>query len=218
MAFRGHRRLSVSLATGLIAMLLLACTASATAKPAGGGAAGGIAGCPTAAPAKAAAGTSSTATIDTPNGKIVIKLEADLGPAAVGNFVALAKCGYYDGVVFHRLVPGFVIQGGDGQYGRKATLSKQRVGGGGPGYEFKDDPVTTAYTRGTVAMANAGPNTNGSQFFIVLDDNTSLEPKYSILGHVTAGMEVVDAIAAMPTSGDAAVDPVPMTKVTITTP
>jgi cyclophilin family peptidyl-prolyl cis-trans isomerase len=213
---RTGRPLRLALAMSLIATLLLACATSATPKPAGG--AGSIAGCPTAAPAKAAAGTTSTATIDTPQGKIVIKLEADLGPAAVGNFVALAKCGYFDGVVFHRLVPGFVIQGGDGQYGRKVSLNKQRVGGGGPGYEFKDDPVTTAYTRGTVAMANAGPDTNGSQFFIVLDDNNGLKPLYSILGHVTVGMEVVDTIAAMPTSGDSAIDPVPMTKVTVTTP
>jgi len=139
----------------------------------------------------------------------------------VGNFIALANCGYFDGVVFHRLVPGFVIQGGDGQYGRLASLNKSRVGGGGPGYEFADDPVKVAYTRGTVAMANAGPNTNGSQFFIVLGDSNGLDPLYSILGHVTSGMEVVDAIAAMPNAGgqgNAAVDPVPMTHVTITTP
>ncbi len=210
-------------ASTLIAMLLLACTTSATSRPAGAGAAGagGIAGCPASVPAKAAAGTTSTATIATPKGTIVIKLEADLGPLAVGNFVALANCGYFDGVVFHRLVPGFVIQGGDGQYGRSPNVDKSRVGGGGPGYEFKDDPVRTAYTRGTVAMANAGPDTNGSQFFIVLDDNSGLDPLYSVLGHVTSGMEVVDAIAAMPNSGgqsNAAVDPVPMTKVTIATP
>jgi peptidyl-prolyl cis-trans isomerase B (cyclophilin B) len=225
-AFRGHRRLNVSLAVGLVAVLLLACSTSATAKPAGGGGAGGIAGCPTAAPAKAAAGTSSTATIDTPKGKIVIKLEADLGPAAVGNFVALATCGYYDGVVFHRLVPGFVIQGGDGQYGRKASLNATRVGGGGPGYTIADDPVTATYGRGVVAMARtANPHSQGSQFFIVLSDDArqalSSANTYAIMGHVTAGMEVADAIAAMPNSGDpanAALDPVPMTHVTITTP
>jgi cyclophilin family peptidyl-prolyl cis-trans isomerase len=150
-----------------------------------------------------------------------MKLEGDLGPKAVGNFIALAKCGYFDGVVFHRLVPGFVIQGGDGQYGHLANLNKTRVGSGGPGYKFADDPVKVAYTRGTIAMANAGPNTNGSQFFIVLGDNSGLDPLYSILGHVTSGMDVVDAIAAMPNSGgqgNAAVDPVPMTHVTITTP
>jgi cyclophilin family peptidyl-prolyl cis-trans isomerase len=218
-------------ASALLAALLVACSTSATPKPSteassgGRGAsspAGGAgSGCPTSAPAPAAAGSTATATIATPKGTIVVKLEGDLGPRAVGNFVALAKCGYFDGVVFHRLVPGFVIQGGDGQYGRLANLNKSRVGGGGPGYEFGDDPVKVAYTRGTVAMANAGPNTNGSQFFIVLADNNGLDPLYSILGHVTSGMDVVDAIAAMPNAGgqgNAAVDPVPMTHVTITTP
>jgi cyclophilin family peptidyl-prolyl cis-trans isomerase len=219
-----HRLAAGSLAGTLVATLLLACSTSPTPAPSkggGGGGAAGIAGCPTSAPAKAPAGTTATATIDTPKGRIVIKLEADRGPAAVGNFVALAKCGFYDGVVFHRLVPGFVIQGGDGQYGRLASLDKTRVGNGGPGYQFKDDPVTTPYIRGTVAMANSGPNTNGSQFFIVLADDTGLQPLYSVLGHVTSGMDVVDAIAAMPNSGgqsNAAIDPVPMTYIVITTP
>ena len=229
---RAVRRAARALvAVGLVGSLLLACSASATPKPStagsgGGTGAGGISGCPTAAPAKAAAGTSSTMTIDTPKGKIVIKLEADLGPAAVGNFVALAQCGYYDGVVFHRLVPGFVIQGGDGQYGRQASLNKSKVGGGGPGYTIDDDPVKAIYGRGVVAMARTpSPHSQGSQFFIVLSDDArqalASANSYAIMGHVTAGMEVVDAIAAMPNSGgqsNAAVDPVPMTKVTVSTP
>jgi cyclophilin family peptidyl-prolyl cis-trans isomerase len=165
-------------------------------------------------------------TIDTPKGKIVFKLEADLGPAAVGNFVALAQCGYYDGVVFHRLVPGFVIQGGDGQYGRQASLNKSKVGGGGPGYTIDDDPVKATYGRGVVAMARTpNPHSQGSQFFIVLSDDArqalASANTYAIMGHVTSGMEVVDAIAAMPNSGgqaNAAIDPVPMTKVTVSTP
>ena len=219
-----RRSLRGAFAVALLVPLLAACIGQPAGTPkasaANGGGAGGIAGCPTSVPAKAAAGSTATATIQTPKGTIVIKLEADLGPLAVGNFIALAKCGYFDGVVFHRLAPGFVIQGGDGQYGRLPNVSS-RVGGGGPGYEFKDDPVTSPYTRGTVAMANAGPDTNGSQFFIVLADNNGLDPLYSILGHVTSGLDTVDTIAAMPNSGgqsNAAIDPVPMTKVTITTP
>jgi len=149
----------------------------------------------------------------------VIKVDPKLGPHAAANFVALAECGYYDGVIFHRLMPGFVIQGGDGQFGREPNLSDS-VGQGGPGYEFADDPVTVPYKRGTVAMANSGPNTNGSQFFIVLADS-GLDPNYSVFGEVTSGMDVVDAIAAGPNSGGQsgrALDPVPMTKVTVTTP
>jgi cyclophilin family peptidyl-prolyl cis-trans isomerase len=148
----------------------------------------------------------------------VIDVSGALGPRAAANFLALAECGYYDGVVFHRLSPGFVIQGGDGQFGRISSLDRASVGSGGPGYEFPDDPVTVPYTRGTVAMANSGPNTNGSQFFVCLADLPSLPPSYSVFGTVTSGMDVVDAIAAMPNEGgqaQLAVDPVPMTKVTV---
>jgi cyclophilin family peptidyl-prolyl cis-trans isomerase len=148
--------------------------------------------------------------IKTSKGSITIKVEADLGPLAAGNFVALAACGYYDGVVFHRLVPGFVIQGGD----------PTGTGGGGPGYEFANDPVTVPYSRGVVAMANAGPGTNGSQFFVVLADS-GLNPDYSVFGRVTAGMDVVDAIAAMPNSGgqaNAALEPVAMDALTVSNP
>jgi cyclophilin family peptidyl-prolyl cis-trans isomerase len=168
----------------------------------------------------------ATLTVDTPKGTIVMKLEADLAPAAVGNFLALARCGYYDGVVFHRLVPGFVIQGGDGQFGKSSALDRSRVGQGGPGYTIDDDPVTAPYGRGVVAMARTPqPHSEGSQFFIVLADaaRPALESAntYAIMGHVTSGMDVVDAIAAMPNSGEpnnAALDPVPMTKVTVNTP
>ena len=170
---------------------------SASAATGSGGTAS--AACPKSAPAPAANASTSTATIETPKGNIVIKVDPKLGPHAAANFVALAECGYYDGVIFHRLMPGFVIQGGDGQFGREPNLSDS-VGQGGPGYEFADDPVTVPYKRGTVAMANSGPNTNGSQFFIVLADS-GLDPNYSVFGEVTSGMDVVDAIAAGPNSG-----------------
>jgi len=153
----------------------------------------------------------ASATIHTEKGDIQVDLYSDSAPKAAGNFVDLAKCGFYDGVGFHRLAPGFVIQGGD-------PLGN---GSGGPGYEFKDDPVTVPYKRGTVAMANAGPDTNGSQFFICLADLTSLPPSYSVFGHVTSGMDVVDTIATMPNSGppaNSALQPVAMTKVTVSTP
>ena len=191
--------------------------------PVGGSAAaasgsGGSGACPTSQPAPLAKGQQRTVTIETPKGTIAIKVEADLGPNAAGNFVALAACGYYNGVVFHRLVPGFVIQGGDGQFGRTPNVDPTKIGQGGPGYQFADDPVTVPYARGTVVMANAGPGTNGSQFFICLADLAQLPPNYSVFGRVTSGMDVVDAIAAMPNSGgqsNAAIDPVPMTKVTV---
>jgi cyclophilin family peptidyl-prolyl cis-trans isomerase len=156
------------------------------------------------------AGQKRLVTIQTAKGTIAITVEADLGPKAAGNFVALASCGFYNGLVFHRLVPGFVIQGGD----------PQGTGAGGPGYQFPDDPVNVPYTRGVVAMANAGPDTNGSQFFIVLADS-SLAPSYSVFGRVTSGIETVDTIAAMPNSGspdNTALNPVAMEKVTVSTP
>ncbi len=138
------------------------------------------------------------ATIETDKGAIEIDLHAEGAPKATANFIDLARKGYYDGVVFHRLVPGFVIQGGDGEYGHADRLDRGRLGTGGPGYKFADEPFEGDYTRGAVAMANAGPNTNGSQFFICLADLSGgrLPKKYTLFGHVTKGMDVVDAIAA----------------------
>ncbi len=165
------------------------------------------------------AGETKTVTIETTVGTIITEVSGDLAPMAAGNFVALAQCGFYDGVVFHRTVPGFVIQGGDGQFARVPIEQPQHMGVGGPGYEFDDEPVVGEYVRGTLAMANAGPNTNGSQFFIVLEDLTGqLSKDYTIFGKVTQGMDVVDKIAAAPQSGppnNIPDDPVVMTKVTV---
>jgi cyclophilin family peptidyl-prolyl cis-trans isomerase len=157
------------------------------------------------------------ATIATEKGDIEIDLFPDGAPKATANFVDLAGKGFFDGVIFHRIVPGFVIQGGDGQYGRKASLDTSRVGTGGPGYKFDDEPFTGEYHRGTLAMANAGRNTNGSQFFICLKDLAGSLPKqYTIFGQVTRGLDVVDAIAAGRTGpGDRPLEPVAMTGVTI---
>ncbi len=189
-------------------------SASSPDTPSGSSAAGS---CPTSEPAALPAGETRSVTIETSEGSFTIALQADLSPIAVGNFVALAECGFYDGVVFHRLVPGFVIQGGD----------PDGTGTGGPGYTITDEPVTTEYKRGTVAMARTRqPNSVGSQFFVVLDDEArealADANTYQIIGEVTAGMDVVDVIAAMPNSGDQtgnqALDPVPMTKVTVSEP
>jgi cyclophilin family peptidyl-prolyl cis-trans isomerase len=185
-------------------------------------------GCPTEQPAPLGTTDVRTVTLTTSQGDIVIEIKGALSPIAAGNFVTLASCGYYNDVVFHRLVPGFVIQGGDGMFGRAPDVISDLVGSGGPKYTIKDEPVTTAYRRGTVAMARtAQPNSVGSQFFIVLDDAAAKalgDPKYNnyqIIGSVTSGMDTVDKIAAMPNTGspsNAAVEPVPMTKVTVTTP
>jgi cyclophilin family peptidyl-prolyl cis-trans isomerase len=157
------------------------------------------------------------ATIATEKGDIEIELFAEGAPKAVANFVELAGKGFFDDVVFHRIVPGFVIQAGDGQYGKKSSPDASRVGTGGPGYRFDDEPVKGDYYRGTLAMANAGPNTNGSQFFICLTDLAGRLPKsYTIFGQVTKGLDVVDAIAAGRTgAGDRPVEPVAMTSVTV---
>jgi cyclophilin family peptidyl-prolyl cis-trans isomerase len=150
-------------------------------------------------------------TIETAEGDIEITVEADLSPIAVANFVALADCGYYDGVVFHRIVPGFVIQGGD----------PTGTGTGGPGYTITDEPVTTEYARGTVAMARSSqPDSVGSQFFIVLDDEAALslaDPRannYQILGSVTDGMDAVDGIANA-ADAESPSDPIEMDRVTV---
>jgi cyclophilin family peptidyl-prolyl cis-trans isomerase len=175
-----------------------------------------LTGCPSAAPTAMPAGQKRTVTIETTKGNIVIDVEADLAPVAAANFIALAECGFYDDVIFHRIVPDFVIQGGDGQYGWTGALDKTSAGNGGPGYEFDDDPVIGDYTRGTVAMANSGPDTNGSQFFIMVKDSTTLPKDYVIFGHVTAGMDVVDQIVSAPRdANDYPDEPVVMTSVTV---
>ena len=157
------------------------------------------------------------ATIATDLGDIEVQLYTTDVPKAAGNFVELAGKGFYDDVVFHRVIPGFVAQAGDGQYGKKATLDKGRVGTGGPGYKFEDEPDKGDYARGALAMANAGPNTNGSQFFICHQDLTGKLPRsYTLFGMVTKGMDVVDQIVAAPRNArDLPDDPVAMTSVTI---
>jgi|TARA_B100001146_G_scaffold15669_1_gene12557 cyclophilin family peptidyl-prolyl cis-trans isomerase len=120
-------------------------------------------------------------TLETKKGTIVMDLDPKLAPNSVNNFVNLARDGYYTGLTFHRVVPEFVIQGG----------CPEGTGTGGPGYRFDDEPVTGDYTLGAVAMANSGPNTNGSQFFICIDDcQSKLAPAYNLFGHVTSGMEI----------------------------
>ena len=143
--------------------------------------------------------------ISTNVGDIVIQVDPEAGPNAASNFVYLVKEGFYDGLIFHRVIPGFMIQGGD----------PTGTGRGGPGYKFADDPVDGEYTKGTVAMANAGPNTNGSQFFIMVGDNP-LPPNYSIFGEVVEGQEIADAISsAARDSSDRPLQKITMTSVTI---
>jgi cyclophilin family peptidyl-prolyl cis-trans isomerase len=123
--------------------------------------------------------------IATDKGDIVMELDPKLAPSTVNNFVALARQGYYDGLTFHRVVPDFVIQGG----------CPEGTGTGGPGYKFADEPVKGEYTLGAVAMANAGPNTNGSQFFVCIDDCTrKLDKAYNLFGYVTEGLDVTHKI------------------------
>ena len=137
----------------------------------------------------------TSATIATEKGDIEVDLFTTDAPKASQNFIDLANKGFYDDVVFHRVIPGFVAQAGDGEYGKKASLEPGRVGTGGPGYKFEDEPVKGDYVRGALAMANAGPNTNGSQFFICHQDLTGKLPKnYTLFGQVTKGLDVVDAI------------------------
>ena len=137
-----------------------------------------------------------TAVLHTENGDITIALNAKETPITAGNFVTLSKKGFYNNTIFHRVIKGFMIQGGD----------PTGTGTGGPGYKFNDEPFSGEYTRGTVAMANAGPNTNGSQFFIMQADN-ALPKNYVIFGKVTGGIEVVDAIANAPVQQGASGEP-----------
>ncbi len=147
-----------------------------------------------------------SAVLKTTAGDITIELNAKTTPITVNNFVFLAKNNFYDNTIFHRVIKGFMIQGGD----------PKGDGTGGPGYRFADESITGDYTRGTVAMANAGPNTNGSQFFIMHADY-NLPKNYVIFGKVTSGIDVVDKIANAPVqmspSGE---DSQPVTPIKIT--
>jgi cyclophilin family peptidyl-prolyl cis-trans isomerase len=122
--------------------------------------------------------------IATDRGEITMELDPKLAPTTVNNFVVQARDGFYDGLTFHRVVPEFVVQGGD----------PEGTGRGGPGYRFADEPVRGEYTLGAVAMANAGPDTNGSQFFICIDDcQQKLAKSYNLFGYVVDGIEVAQA-------------------------
>ncbi|HEX2625604.1 MAG TPA: peptidylprolyl isomerase [Candidatus Limnocylindrales bacterium] len=157
------------------------------------------------------------ATISTELGDIEVDLFTQAAPKATQNFIDLAKKGFYDDVIFHRVIPGFVIQGGDGEHGKKSSLNLGRVGTGGPGYKFEDEPVHGDYGRGSLAMANSGPHTNGSQFFICTADLSGRLPKnYTLFGQVTKGMDIVDKIVSAPRNArDLPDSPVAMTSVTI---
>ena len=150
----------------------------------------------------------TNATMQTNHGSIRIELFDDDAPKTVDNFTKLAKKGFYDGVIFHRVIPDFMIQGGD----------PTGTGSGGPGYQFEDEFNENLIERGALAMANAGPNTNGSQFFIVTADACPwLDGKHTVFGRVISGMEVVDAIEKVPTgANDRPVDEVKIESISVT--
>ena len=150
-----------------------------------------------------------TATIDTSMGEMVVSLDPIKAPKTVNNFVFLALNHYYEGVIFHRIIKGFVLQGGD----------PEGSGRGGPGYRFEDElPKAGQYQIGSLAMANAGPNTNGSQFFVISGpDGVRLPPAYSLFGQVVKGLDVVERMQQVPTgAGDRPVEDVVIHSVTVT--
>jgi cyclophilin family peptidyl-prolyl cis-trans isomerase len=149
-----------------------------------------------------------TATMETSMGTLVIALDAVNAPITVNNFVFLAGYHYFDGIIFHRIISGFVCQGGD----------PTGTGRGGPGYRFEDEPVKQRYQLGSLAMANAGPDTNGSQFFLISGPNgVSLPPQYSHFGQVVKGLEIVDAMQKVDTDrNDRPREDVVINSVTIT--
>ena len=219
-----HFRASRLATVGLVALLVTGCTAIPTITPTPSPTAlptippttppytlgPSIApdACPTSTPAPFT-GT-ATVTMTTNYGNMVIKVDGSLGPNAAGAFVALARCGYYNNIIFHRVIPTFVIQAGDGTNARMPNLAQAKLfGTGGPSWTVPDDKVTTPYKRGTMAMANSGqPNSGSSQFFMVLAD-TSFPPgttAYAIFGSITTGLDVMDRIAALPTGGEPTID------------
>ncbi len=135
----------------------------------------------------------ATVLLQTTMGDVRIELAEKTMPITTGNFRKLVEKGFYDGTIFHRVIPGFMVQGGD----------PEGTGYGGPGYTIKDElPAENRNARGTISMANAGPNTGGSQFFINVVDNRSLDKKHPVFGKVVGGMEVVDAISKTPTDAN----------------
>jgi cyclophilin family peptidyl-prolyl cis-trans isomerase len=142
----------------------------------------------------------TNATMQTNKGAIELELFDDDAPKTVENFTKLARDGFYDGVIFHRIIPDFMIQGGD----------PTGTGSGGPGYQFEDEFNNNKVVRGALAMANAGPNTNGSQFFIVTAESCPwLDGKHTVFGRVSSGMDIVDAIEQVETGpGDRPTDDV----------
>jgi cyclophilin family peptidyl-prolyl cis-trans isomerase len=157
-----------------------------------------------------------TAKIQTKHGDIDIEFMPGVAPKHVENFKKLAASGFYDGTLFHRIVPGFVIQGGDPL--TKSAQNKSRWGTGGPGWNVKAEFNKTKHSRGVISMARSmDPNSAGSQFFIVLKDSNFLDGQYTVFGKVAAGMDVVDKIAALKTDGNDApqdAEQARMTKVT----
>ena len=192
-----------------VGLLLAACSAPAASRPP----------CPSAAPtadeAAGIIGDTGALKVRTSKGEFTITLQPDVAPVATANLVALARCGFYDGISFHRVIPDFVAQAGDPQT-RDNHGDFAGLGSGGPGYQFEVElpPGSTVYRTYMVAMANAmqydfatgeiqgGTDTNGSQFFVMLADAQQLRTYYSVLGEVTDGTDVVDAIGQVPTSGD----------------
>lgn len=206
------------LASGAVVVLVLV-GAFLVLRPGAGPGSSVVSGsCPKSQPPALAAGQTRTVTLTTSKGIIVLRIEANLSPIATGNFVTLASCGYYNGTPFHRtakLKDGtpFVIQGGD----------PTGTGTGGPGYTIKDEPVTASYKRGTVAMARSkAANSVGSQFFIVLDDKAatilSSQNTYQIIGSVTTGMDVADAIFAASVGIELPSAPIHVTTATVANP
>ena len=187
-------RLVIGLA---LAALLAACSSQPSPTP--------VVACPTAAPtatgAQAILADAEQAVVKTNKGEFTMELYGDQAPIATANFVSLARCGFYDGISFHRVVSGFVIQAGDPQT-KQNRGDFENLGTGGPGYHFAIEPPADGlnYDPYVVAMANAGePNTNGSQFFIDLADlDDRLARSYTIFGKVIAGTDVIDAIGKLP--------------------
>ena len=154
-------------------------------------------------------------TLQTNKGDIALEMMEQDAPQTVANFVKLAKSGFYDGTKFHRVISGFMIQGGDPQTKDDSLMA--RWGTGGPGYQFADEiHANNRNQPGTISMANAGPNTNGSQFFINVADNDFLDTKHTVFGKVVSGMDVVEAISEVETApGDRPIEVVVIEKVLV---